>query len=79
MPAVVKVYKDWTAKVRTGDLNSWLPRTAGAPSVAMLAGQEHRDALRGAAEGAPADLRDDRLARRPDARRRQALPDQRYP
>ncbi len=27
MPAVVKVYKDWTAKVKTGDLNRWLRHT----------------------------------------------------
>ncbi len=27
MPAVVKVYSDWTAKVKTGDLNRWLRHT----------------------------------------------------
>lgn len=27
MPAVVKVYKDWTARVKTGDLNRWLRHT----------------------------------------------------
>ena len=27
MPAVVKVYNDWTAKVKTGDLNRWLRHT----------------------------------------------------
>lgn len=27
MPAVVKVHKDWTAKVKTGDLNRWLRHT----------------------------------------------------
>lgn len=27
MPAVVQVYKDWTAKVKTGDLNRWLRHT----------------------------------------------------
>jgi hypothetical protein len=79
MWAVVKVYKDWTAKVKTGDLNRWLPRTAGAPSAAERAGQAHQAALHGADEGAPADLRDDRLARRPGTGRLQALPDQRYP
>ncbi|MFN7054334.1 ribosome biogenesis GTPase Der [Hyphomonas sp.] len=27
MPAVVKVYKDWTARAKTGDLNRWLRHT----------------------------------------------------
>ena len=27
MPAVVKVYQDWTARVKTGDLNRWLRHT----------------------------------------------------
>ena len=51
--------------MKTGDLNRWLPRTAGTPSAAEHAGQAHQAALHGADEGAPADLRADRLARRP--------------
>lgn len=39
MPAIIKVYRDWNARVKTSDLNDWLQEATGRHSPPAVSGQ----------------------------------------